>query len=120
MSSLEGDEGADAPAVDPATGEVVSFRRSRDRRAVESRVTGVVIDGFNKPDRAASDNWVAMYGQDNRFDHNHLVGKTNLGTTLVVVRDATQGLENRHRIDHNYFGPRPNLGSNGGETWPLA
>ena len=98
------------------TGEVVSFRRSRDRRAIESRVTGVVIDGFNKPDRAASDNWVAMYGQDNRFDHNHLVGKTNLGTTLVVVRDATQGLENRHRIDHNYFGPRPNLGSNGGET----
>ena len=42
------------------TGEVVSFRRSRDRRAVESRVTGVVIDRFNKPDRGASDHWVAL------------------------------------------------------------
>ena len=98
------------------TGEVVAFRRSREHRAVESRVTGLVIDGYNKPDRATSDNWVALYGHDNRFDHNHLVGKNNVGTTLVVVRDEQQGLDNRHRIDHNYFGPRPNLGSNGGET----
>ncbi|AKC88161.1 TonB-dependent receptor [Pseudoxanthomonas suwonensis] len=98
------------------TGEVVSFRRTRSDRAVNSRVTGVVIDRFNKPDRDQSDNWVALYGQHNRFDHNHLVGKTNQGATLVVVRDPEQGLDNRHRIDHNYFGPRPNLGSNGGET----
>lgn len=98
------------------TGEVVSFRRSKEHRAVDSRVTGLVIDGYNKPDRATSDNWVALYGRDNRFDHNHLTGKTNVGTTLVVVRDEQQGLDNRHRIDHNYFGPRPNLGSNGGET----
>ncbi|MDY6923065.1 MAG: polysaccharide lyase 6 family protein [Pseudomonadota bacterium] len=98
------------------TGEVVSFRRSRDRRAGHSRVTGLVIDGFSKPDRTVSDHWVAMYGSHNRFDHSHLSGKTNAGTTMVVVRDAQQGLDNRHRIDHNYFGPRPNLGSNGGET----
>ncbi|WP_433956466.1 polysaccharide lyase 6 family protein [Brevundimonas diminuta] len=98
------------------TGEVVSFRRSKEHRAVESQVTGLVIDGYNKPDRATSDNWVALYGRDNRFDHNHLTGKNNVGTTLVVVRDEQQGLDNRHRIDHNYFGPRPNLGSNGGET----
>ncbi|MBD3834484.1 MAG: right-handed parallel beta-helix repeat-containing protein [Brevundimonas sp.] len=98
------------------TGEVVSFRRSKEHRAIDSRVTGLVIDGYNKPDRATSDNWVALYGRDNRFDHNHLTGKTNVGTTLVVVRDEQQGLDNRHRIDHNYFGPRPNLGSNGGET----
>ena len=98
------------------TGEVVAFRRNRAERANHSRVTGIVIDGFNKPDRAQSDNWVALYGQHNRFDHGHLVGKTNLGTTLVVVRDEEQGLDNRHRIDHNWFGPRPNLGSNGGET----
>jgi len=98
------------------TSEVVSFRRSRDRRANHSRVTGLVIDGFSKPDRAVSDHWVAMYGRENRFDHGHLTGKTNAGTTMVVVRDEQQGLDNRHRIDHNYFGPRPNLGSNGGET----
>lgn len=98
------------------TGEVISFRQSRTRRANHSRVTGVVIDGFSGPRRDESDNWVAMYGHHNRFDHNQLMGKTNAGTTLVVVRDAEQGLENRHLIDHNYFGHRPNLGSNGGET----
>ncbi|WP_339931890.1 polysaccharide lyase 6 family protein [uncultured Brevundimonas sp.] len=98
------------------TGEVISFRRNREDRATDSRVTGMVIDGFSKPDRRDSDNWVALYGQNNRFDHNHIVGKTNAGTTLVVVRDAQQGLANHHRIDHNYFGPRPSLGSNGGET----
>lgn len=98
------------------TGEVVSFRKTRAERANFSRVTGVVIDGFSKPNRAESDNWVALYGHHNRFDHNHLAGKTNAGATLVVIRDAEQGLENRHAIDHNYFGRRPVLGSNGGET----
>ncbi|WDS37742.1 polysaccharide lyase 6 family protein [Pseudoxanthomonas sp.] len=97
-------------------GEAVSFRLSRSERADHSRVTGMVIDGYSKPDRNESDHWVALYGHDNRFDHNQLLGKTNRGTTLVVVRDDEQGLDNRHRIDHNWFGPRPNLGSNGGET----
>lgn len=98
------------------TGEVVSFRRNREARADHSRVTGVVIDRYNQPDRSQSDHWVALYGHDNRFDHGHLTGKHNAGTTLVVVRDAEQGLDNRHRIDHTWFGPRPNLGANGGET----
>lgn len=98
------------------TGEVFSFRTSTRERAVHSRATGIVIDRFNNPDRRQSDHWVALYGHDNRFDHGHLVGKTNAGTTLVVVRDAKQGLDNRHRIDHVWFGPRPNLGANGGET----
>lgn len=98
------------------TGEVLSFRRSLTERADYSRITSVVIDGFSKPDRAVSDHWVAMYGHDNRFDHNQLIGKTNAGATLVVVRDPEQGLVNRHLIDHNFFGRRPVLGSNGGET----
>lgn len=98
------------------TGEVFSFRRSPDERANHSRATGIVIDRFNNPDRRQSDHWVALYGHHNRFDHGHIVGKNNAGATLVVVRDKKQGLENHHRIDHNWFGPRPNLGSNGGET----
>ncbi len=98
------------------TGEVLAFRQSLTDRANFSRITSVVVDGFSKPDRAESDNWVALYGHHNRFDHNQLTGKTNAGTTLVVVRDPQQGLENRHAIDHNYFGNRAVLGSNGGET----
>jgi poly(beta-D-mannuronate) lyase len=98
------------------TGEVLSFRQSLTERANYSRITGVVIDGFSKPDRGESDHWVALYGSHNRFDHNQLAGKTNAGATLVVVRDPEQGLENHHSIDRNYFGRRPVLGSNGGET----
>ena len=97
-------------------GEVVSFRWNKQDLAHNSRVTEVVIDGFSKPDRYESDYWVGVYGKNNRFDHNHLVGKTNKGVTFAVRLDSVESRENGHRIDHNYFGPRPVLGSNGGET----
>ncbi len=97
-------------------GEVVSFRRTKDDLANNSRVTEVVIDNFSKPDRYESDYWVGIYGRNNRFDHNHMVGKTNKGVTLAVRLDSPGSRDNGHMIDHNYFGPRPVLGSNGGET----
>ncbi|EJL22485.1 hypothetical protein PMI01_04973 [Caulobacter sp. AP07] len=95
-------------------GEVLSFRRAPGDDAVDTRVTGIVIDGFNKPSSEELDYWVGLYGRRNRFDHGHLTGKTNKGPTLAVVRD--DGQRNDHRIDHNFFGPRPDLGVNGGET----
>lgn len=96
--------------------EVISFRRNKDDLANHSRVTEVVIDNYSNPDRFESDYWVAMYGKNNRFDHNHLVGKRNKGVTLAVRLNTEQSQQNHHRIDHNYFGPRPIFGSNGGET----
>ena len=98
------------------TNQVISFRRDSKTLAFDSRVTEVVIDGYSKPDRRAEDIWVALYGTGNRVDHSHFEGKTNAGVTLAVIRRAGDPLDNRHRIDHNYFGPRPPLGSNGGET----
>lgn len=98
------------------TDEVISFRRDSKTLATDSRVTEVVIDGYSKSDRRAEDIWVALYGTGNRVDHSHFEGKTNTGVTLAVIRKAGDPLDNRHRIDHNYFGPRPTLGSNGGET----
>ena len=98
------------------TDQVISFRRDSKTLAFDSRVTEVVIDGYSKPDRRAEDIWVALYGTGNRVDHSHFEGKTNAGVTLAVIRRAGDPLDNRHRIDHNYFGPRPPLGSNGGET----
>ncbi len=98
------------------TGEVISFRRSKDDLAYNSRITEIVIDHFSKPDRFDNDYWVGIYGQNNRFDHNNLVGKTNKGVTLAVRLNSADSRENNHKIDHNYFGPRPALGSNGGET----
>ncbi len=98
------------------TNTVISFRAERGRLANHSRVTEIVIDHFNNPERFETDFWVMMYGQHNRFDHNFLAGKSNAGVTMAVRLDSENSRENHHRIDHNYFGPRPILGSNGGET----
>lgn len=35
---------------------------------------------------------------------------------MAVRLDSEESQQNHHRIDHNYFGHRPILGSNGGET----
>lgn len=98
------------------TGDVIAFRRTTGDYASNSRVTEVVIDRYNKPDRRAQDNWVSIYGTDNRIDHSHFEGKTNAGVTLAVIRPKGEPGPNRARIDHNYFGHRPPLGANGGET----
>ena len=98
------------------TQEVISFRKNKNELANNSRVTEVVIDNFNQPERQEADFWVMLYGKNNRFDHSHLVGKRNKGVTMAVKLNSAESRENNHRIDHNYFGPRPILGSNGGET----
>ena len=98
------------------TNTVISFRRTRGDYAFYSRVTETVVDRFNNPERYETDFWVMMYGKHNRFDHNHLEGKSNAGVTMAVRLDSEESQQNHHRIDHNYFGPRPVLGSNGGET----
>lgn len=95
---------------------VVAFRSNKETLAYHSRVTEIVIDNFNNPDKRESDYWVALYGQYNRFDHNYLAGKRNKGVTVAVRLDSESSQENHHKIDHNYFGPRPIFGSNGGET----
>lgn len=95
---------------------VVAFRESSKAVASHSQVSGLVIDNYTNPDPGDQDYWVSLYGSHNRLDHSQLRGKTNAGPTVVVVRDATQGLDNQHRIYHNWFGPRPALGVNGGET----
>lgn len=98
------------------TGEVVSFRTSNEDLANNTRVTNIVIDNFSTIDRPMSDLWVAMYGKNNRFDHNSLVNKRNRGVTLAVRMNSEGSRDNKHIIEYNYFGPRQILGSNGGET----
>lgn len=98
------------------TSSVIAFRKDAQHLANNSRVTATVIDGFNNPERYENESWVVLYGKRNRFDHNHLTGKSTQGVTLAVRLNSEQSQQNHHRIDHNYFGPRPILGSNGGET----
>ncbi|MBU2222783.1 MAG: alginate lyase [Gammaproteobacteria bacterium] len=95
---------------------VIEFRKNSDELAFHSRVTEVVIDNYNNPDKQESDYWVALYGRQNRLDHSHFVGKRNKGVTIAVRLNSENSQLNHHRIDHNYFGYRPTFGSNGGET----
>lgn len=99
-----------------AADSVIAFRKNKTELANHSRVTETVIDHYSNPERFETDYWVSMYGKYNRFDHNHLEGKSNKGVTMAVRLNSQASLENHHRIDHNYFGPRATLGSNGGET----
>ncbi len=96
--------------------EVISFRRDSKTLAFNSRVTNTVIENYNNPDRTQRDTWVVMYGQNNEFDHNHISGKLNSGPTMTVRLNTEDSQNNGHHIHHNYFGPRPVFGSNGGET----
>ena len=96
-------------------GSVVEFRHGKEL-ANHCRLTNCVIDGFNPSRREEASSYVLLYGRHNRVDHCSLTGKLNLGVTLIVILNDTRCLENHHRIDHNYFGPRPVYGSNGAET----
>jgi poly(beta-D-mannuronate) lyase len=98
------------------TRSVISYQVNKKEFANNSRITEVVIDEYSNPDRFEPDYWVALYGKNNRFDHNYLAGKRNKGVTMAVRLSTEADRENNHRIDHNYFGPRPVFGSNGGET----
>jgi poly(beta-D-mannuronate) lyase len=77
------------------------------------RLTNTSIVDYNPVDQSVDYRWVSLNGKNNRLDHCYIKGKAHAGATVVVwgAKDALS-----HRIDHNYFGPRPELGSNGGET----
>ena len=102
------------------TGEVISFRTSKDELANYSRLTNVVVDNYSNPERNDTDIWVAIYGKNNRVDHNTLLNKENRGVTLAVRMNTEASRENNHLIEYNYFGPRQIFGSNGGETMRIG
>ena len=98
------------------TGSVISFRASADQSCNYCTVRNTVIDGYSNPERFETDTWVQVFGRNNRFVNNHLSGKGNQGVTLAVRLGSEADRENGHVIANTYFGPRANLGSNGGET----
>lgn len=89
--------------------DVVTFSKT----SKYCRLTNSTILNYNHPDKFKDYKWVSVYGIHNRVDHCALTGKTHQGTTLVVWLSE---IPNYDEIDHNYFGPRPDLGANGGET----
>ncbi|MFC2129296.1 chondroitinase-B domain-containing protein [Bacteroidota bacterium] len=95
------------------SGQIIAFRSSSSNHAYHCRLTNTKIIDFNPPSKSTEYKWVSLYGQYNRVDHCHFEGKTHAGAMLVVWQDDQP---NYHQIDSNYFGPRPDLGVNGGET----
>ncbi|MFI3266929.1 MAG: chondroitinase-B domain-containing protein [Rikenellaceae bacterium] len=97
------------------TGDVITFKVG-DKVANDCRFTNNAIVDYNPSDKWYSYRWVSMKGRRNRVDHNSFVGKLNAEVVLAVDMDEEESTEPNHLIDHNYFGSRQMLGSNGGET----
>lgn len=97
------------------TGSVVDFKLG-DKVSVGCRFTNNAIISYNPADKWESYRWISMSGRYNRVDHNSFIGKLNAEVVLAVDMAEEESTRPNHRIDHNYFGVRQNLGSNGGET----
>lgn len=98
-----------------SSGAIVEFRDG-DSLARHCRMHDCVLDDCNPASRQTAYSYVHLYGRFNSVDHCSLLGKLNLGVTLIVMLNYDGCDENFHNIDHNIFGPRPVYGSNGAET----
>lgn len=76
------------------------------------RLTGLVIDAFNPPDRGTPGNWIRLRGRNHHVEGSWFAGKGNAGPTIEA--------SGQHRIAGNYFGPRAPLGAIGGEAIRVA
>jgi poly(beta-D-mannuronate) lyase len=98
-----------------ADADWLEFRIDSKRRANFCRVTDCAF--LESPDFVAKEmenRWIGLYGEGNQLDRCSIEGKKNKGATVVVwLGESDPG---RHRIRANFFGERPRLGKNGGET----
>ena len=102
---------------DPAqtTGEVIELRADSKMLAYHCVVSDCAVTASTPVDLGKKTaRFVSLYGTSNTVEHCVFEGKTTGGTTFVIW--FTPGGEGRHVIRGNYFGPRPQLGKNGGET----
>ncbi|MCX6327464.1 MAG: polysaccharide lyase 6 family protein [Bacteroidia bacterium] len=95
---------------------IVEFRTSSKDYAYNCVMTNCVIDSYNQKSKDIADHWVGVWGKQNSVEYCYFGGKTNTGTTLVIWPDDSNCIDNNHFVYRNYFGPRPPLGSNGGES----
>lgn len=95
--------------------DLFEFRIDSKRRANFCRVTNCAFtEDADFVVKEKESRWIGIYGEGNQVDRCTLQGKKNKGATLVVWLGETD--PGKHRITANYFGERPRLGKNGGET----
>jgi poly(beta-D-mannuronate) lyase len=108
------------------TNAVVSFRSSSSSLANYCRITNIIIDNYNtySSDSSVENEWVGIYGTNNRVDHCTFINKYNARATVVVWYSSTSypnpAVSTYHRIDSNYFRGRSYLGANGGESMRIG
>lgn len=99
---------------------VIEFRTDNGHLANHCRVSNCLITNYSQPRRFDNDNWILLWGKDNRVDHCTFEDKLNTGPTLVVNLNDERSQQNHHSIDSNYFKGRQRFGSNGGETMRIG
>lgn len=95
---------------------VIEFKTSSKNYAYNTVLTDCVIDGYSKQFKDSADHWVDVWGKKNTIEYCYFGGKANEGTTFVIWPNDSNSINNGHLVYRNYFGPRPRLGSNGGES----
>ena len=98
------------------TRDVIDMRSPNYRGAAFLEISDIVIDGYNKPGTDEKDYWIDFRGVRNRLTRSALLNKTSLGSTVITTQELDNKHPGGHVIAENYFGPRPELGKNGGET----
>ena len=105
------------------TNAVVAFRTTSNILAYYSRVSNITFDNYNTIDSVENE-WVAIFGTNNRLDHCTFINKSNARATVVVwysnANFPDRSVSTFHRIDSNYFKGRSYMGGNGGETIRLG
>ena len=99
--------------------EVIQFRENSSSLATNCVMTNCAIVDYSPPlpaDPLTDYKWISIYGISNRLDNCYFSGKTNMGATTVVGLTGQTNEFNRNVIRRNFFGHRPVLGVNGGET----
>ncbi|WP_041537242.1 polysaccharide lyase 6 family protein [Pseudopedobacter saltans] len=96
--------------------DLIVFRVNNDRLANNCRLTECVIEEFNNPDRFRNENWIVLWGKNNRVDHNTFINKLTASPVLIAELNDERSQQNYHSVDHNYFKGRQRFGGNGGET----
>lgn len=97
-----------------ANADWLEFRIDSKRRANFCRVTDCQFVEGAEFEAKEENRWIGVYGEGNQLDRCTISGKKGKGSTVVIwLGEEDKG---RHRIQANFFGPRPRLGQNGGET----
>lgn len=104
---------------------MIDFRKEEGMYASYCRITQCVIDDCNNPkkndhyvkdqnDSHETENWIGMYGWNNRVDHCYFANKNVRGLVLQIWLNA-DNIQNNHIVDYNLFGIRKPYGGNGAE-----